>query len=122
MGGVALRLLGLAAAASVGLGFSLNPAGAAPSIDGRPSMIPADTLRFSVAPGQPFLHALPERHQGQYVAYKAVELPALSWLQDRSLYWKTLPEQRGPHQLVLTRTTLDAVADTVVIVVDLAMD
>jgi hypothetical protein len=126
VGGV-VRRLGLTVAACAGLGFALNPMAPASSIDTRAAAVPpllpeADTLRFTLAPGQPFLHALPERHRGQYVAYEPVELPALSWLQGRSLYWKTLPEQRGPHRLVLARTTLDAVADTVVLVVDLTAE
>lgn len=106
-------------------GFGPNPPawpasiGAEPGIGAEKSIAAADTLRFEQAAGTPFLHALPERHRGEYVAYEAVELPALSWLQGRSVYWKTLPEQRGPHRLVFARTTLDAVADTVVIVVDL---
>ena len=116
-----LALGPLLAAALLGAGFALNPSAlpASTSATHTAGTAPADTLRFALPAGAPFLHALPERHRGQYVAYEAVELPALSWLQGRSLYWKTLPEQRGPHRLVLARTTLDAVADTVVLVVDL---
>lgn len=76
---------------------------------------PSDTtIRFSVQAGEPFIFALPDTLHGQSpVRYDILRAPALSWLKGRSFYWRTVPEDVGPHTLLFQATYSQAPPDTV---------
>lgn len=81
---------------------------------------PADTLRRRVAAGEPLIMTLPAARSGRPVtAYRLVRAPALCWLVDRSLLWRTRPADVGAHA-VLVRADFgpDAPPDTLTILVD----
>lgn len=77
----------------------------------------ADTLRYQIRPGEPLLVALPPQVGGRDATYSIVEAPSMSWLVDRSFYWKTLPSERGTLPIRFRRTA--AYADTLVLLVEI---
>lgn len=64
----------------------------------------ADTLRFEVVAGDPLIVALPGRVDGTEVSYRVDEAPALSWLVDRSFYYRTMAGERGTLAVRLRRS------------------
>ena len=64
----------------------------------------ADTLRYEVASGEPLIVALPGRVDGAEVRYTVDEAPALSWLVDRSFYYRTVAGERGTLAVRLRRS------------------
>ena len=81
---------------------SQRTAPAAPSAAAPPAA--ADTLHYQVRAGAPFLVVLPATAGGRPATYRAVSAPAMSWLVDRSFYWKTLPTERGTMPIVFEQT------------------
>ncbi len=64
----------------------------------------ADTLHYQIRAGAPFLVVLPATASGRPAAYRVVSAPAMSWLVDRSFYWKTLPTERGLMPIVFEQS------------------
>jgi hypothetical protein len=77
----------------------------------------SDTLRYEVRAGQPLLVALPARHGRQPASYRLIEGPALSWLVDRSFYWRTLPTEGGTMPVLIRRVAPGVEPDTLVLMV-----
>ena len=67
------------------------------------STVPGDTLSFEVRAGTPFVANLPKLYQGRPIRYEPAQLPALAWLVDYALLWKTLPEELGVFPMVFLR-------------------
>ena len=61
---------------------------------------------------------LPDEHRGREARYRALDAPALSWLVDRSFYWRTLPTERGLRYVVFERTAPGSEPDTFVLAVE----
>lgn len=80
---------------------------------------PADTLRRTVSAGDPLILALPDTLDGQRVRqYAPVQIPALSWLVDRSFFWETRSQDAGRHELLFEATlSEEASPDTLVLTV-----
>lgn len=80
---------------------------------------PADTLRRTVSAGDPLILALPDTLDGQRVRrYAPVQIPALSWLVDRSFFWETRSQDTGRHELLFEATfSEEASPDTLVLTV-----
>jgi len=72
------------------------------------------TLTHTVQAGEVLIFALPDTVGGLVVdAYAIVHAPALSWLADRSFFWRTNPADAGPHLLLFQSTYKEAPPDTV---------
>lgn len=101
--------------AVLGLAAVLLPClGAEQTTPHRPRSVPPDTLRAAVPAGETLILALPDTLGGRPVAaYRAVHLPALSHVVDRSFFWRTTRRDAGRHDL-LVRTD-DAASDTLVL-------
>jgi hypothetical protein len=80
---------------------------------------PPDTLRLAVRSGQPLVTALPGESSW---TFRALRAPALSWLVDRSFYWKTLPGERGREFVLIERRYRSEPQDTLVLVVDVGVE
>jgi hypothetical protein len=50
-------------------------------------------------------------------SYRFLRAPALSWLVDRSILWRTRPEDVGEHALLVGVALADAPPDTLTILV-----
>jgi hypothetical protein len=79
----------------------------------------SDTIRTAVQAGEPLLVTLPDEHRGREARYRVLDAPALSWLVDRSFYWRTLPAERGVLHVLFERTVDGAEPDTLVLAVEL---
>lgn len=79
----------------------------------------ADTLVYSTRAGEPFIVALPARLGGAEVTYRPLELPALSWLVDRSFFWNVLGGETGTLPVVFERAVAGREADTLVLLVEI---
>lgn len=80
--------------------------------------VPADTLRRRVQAGEPLIMTLPAMVADRPVAsYRFLRAPALSWLVDRSILWRTRPEDVGEHALLVGAALADAPPDTLTILV-----
>lgn len=101
---------------------------ARPDAPGPPSLVPAaearvaapaDTLQRRVTAGDDLIVTLPATLSDRPVAsYVLLQAPAMSWLVDRSLLWRTRPNDIGPHTLLVEATFGDMTADTLAIHVD----
>lgn len=73
---------------------------AAPSHGGDPAG--TDTTLHRVRAGNVLIVALPAEIEGEKVArYMLVRAPALSWLIDRSLMWRTTPQDAGTYEMLI---------------------
>jgi len=80
--------------------------------------VPADTLRRRVQAGQPLIMTLPAMLDDRPVAsYRFLRAPALSWLVDRSILWRTRSEDVGDHAMLVGVALADAPPDTLTILV-----
>lgn len=89
-----------------------------PAPPARSTALPAmpDTLYQQVQAGEILIFALPDSLAGRPVAaYAVVRAPALSWLVDRSFFWRTLEQDDGRHALRLAATFADRTTDTLVV-------
>ena len=87
--------------------------------DGVATTATADTLRHRVPAGDDLIVTLPGTLSQRTVAsYTIVRAPALSWLVDRSLLWRTRPNNAGTHALLLQASFQNAAPDTLTILVD----
>lgn len=76
----------------------------------------SDTLIYRVRAGEVLIQGLPaEVSQVPVARYVLVEAPALSWLVDRSFFWRTLEEDRGRHAVRIAATFDAAPADTLTV-------
>lgn len=75
----------------------------------------ADTLRYTLAPGEALVAALPGEAE---TAYRAVRAPALSWIVGRSFFWQTVPAERGREYVILERQRTDGRTERLVLIVD----
>lgn len=75
----------------------------------------SDTLRLSVASGEPLVASLPGDPAW---TFRTLRAPALSWLVGRSFYWRTLPGERGREYVLIERRYRGEPQDTLVVVVD----
>ncbi len=73
---------------------------------------PADTLRETVTAGEDLILTLPPSNDA---AYTIVRAPALSWLVDRSFFWRTRPDEAGTHTVTFRAASESASADTLVV-------
>lgn len=78
----------------------------------------SDTLRYTARAGEAFIAALPARVGGAEATYRPLELPALSWLVDRSFYWNVQAGESGTLPVVFERRAGGG-ADTLVLLVDI---
>jgi len=67
------------------------------------SAVQADTLRYAVTAGQPLIVQLPAEVRGRYASYRLLRGPALSWLVDRSFFWRTLSSEHGTMHVLIER-------------------
>ena len=79
-------------------------------------VVPVDTVKA----GQVYITNLPDSLSGTRVdRYQGIELPAFSWLLDRSFFWRTSIQDKGNHELwfraFLSDESVDSVAVNVVI-------
>ncbi len=80
--------------------------------------VPADTLRRRVQAGEPLIMTLPAMLGDRPVAsYRFLRAPALSWLVDRSILWRTRSSDIGTHALLVGAALADAPPDTLTILV-----
>ncbi len=79
----------------------------------------SDTLRYVVKRGTVFIAALPDTLADQPVsAYAVLRAPAMSWLVDRSFFWRTRPEDTGSATLLFRVSFANAPDDTLAVRVD----
>jgi len=83
----------------------------------RTSWAPAqDTLYYTVEAGEVLIFALPVQWEANTVEkYSIIHAPALSWLVDRSFFWRTLEEDTGRHILQFNVDYTDVPVDTLVV-------
>ncbi len=75
-----------------------------------------DTLRRRILAGDILIVALPGEVDGESVdRYSLVRGPALSWLIDRSLMWRTTPGDTGGHDVLIRVDLESSPADTLVV-------
>lgn len=78
----------------------------------------ADTLRYSVPAGEALIVNLPPRHRGNEASYRLLKAPALSWLVDRSFFWRTTAGERGRLPILVERRSGSS-RDTLVLLVQI---
>lgn len=106
--------------ALLGLAASGPAAGETYALEGIPVQAPSDTLRYTAPAGRVFITALPDTLGGRAVAaYALLQAPALSWLVDRSFFWRTRPEDAGRTLLLFEARHAAPPADTLAILVTL---
>jgi hypothetical protein len=79
----------------------------------------SDTLRLSIASGEPLVAELPGDPSW---TFRTLRAPALSWLVGRSFYWRTLPGERGREFVLIERRYRGEPQDTLVVVVDVGTE
>lgn len=78
-----------------------------------------DTLEHRVTAGDDLIVTLPRTLSRRPVTdYTIVRAPAMSWLVDRSLLWRTHPQDVGRHALLVEAAFADAAPDTLTILVE----
>ena len=83
------------------------------------NVAPPDTLTYTARAGQPFLVSLPARVDGREASYRTVEVPALSWLVDRSFFWNVLAGERGTLAIRFERRVGDGAPEPFVLLVEI---
>ena len=62
---------------------------------------PGDTLTYFISSGEILIVNLPEQYQGfEIERYEIRSAPALSWLVERSFFWRTLGKESGSFDIV----------------------
>jgi hypothetical protein len=80
--------------------------------------VPADTIEHTARGGEVLIFARPDSVLDRPVQhYNIVQAPALSWLEDRSVVWRTRRDDVGEHLLLYQAVTEDQYADTVQVLV-----
>lgn len=78
----------------------------------------ADSLQHTVRGGETLIFALPDAlPQGAVASYRILEAPAMSWLQDRSFFWRTRTEDAGQYEIRFLARLDAQTQDTVSVVV-----
>jgi len=124
-------LLGVVGAVLAGMSTALNaapsaaaggPASLVPVLSSHVAdrlRLPADTVRHRVTAGEPLIVTLPDAlSNGPVTAYHPLRAPALSWLVDRSLLWRTRTADAGTQTLLIRASFEAAPPDTLTILVD----
>ncbi|MEZ4698846.1 MAG: hypothetical protein R2834_00840 [Rhodothermales bacterium] len=92
------------------------------SLDGLPlerREVPAESLSFVVASGEVLIFNLPTSFGAQEIdTYRLKRAPALSWLVERSYFWRTLAKDVGEHTIVFEGLAGGRVAEEVYVLVD----
>ena len=100
---------------------SALPASARSSVQTAPDAVrsaaQADTLRYAVTAGQPLIVQLPAEVRGRDASYKLLRGPALSWLVDRSFFWRTLSSEHGTMHVLIERRAEGREPDTLVLAI-----
>ena len=96
---------------------SLARSGVQTAPDAVRSAIQADTLRYAVTAGQPIIVQLPDEHRGRDASYRLLRGPALSWLVDRSFFWRTLSSEYGTMHVLIERRAEGRERDTLVLAI-----
>jgi len=78
-----------------------------------------DTIRTVVQAGEALVITLPDEVRGREARYRVLRAPALSWLVDRSFYWRTLPAERGLLYVLFERTVDGREPDTLALAVEI---
>lgn len=74
---------------------------------------------MSVRAGTPLVTLLPADGD---LTLRPLRAPALSWLNGRSFYWRTLPGEEGREFVLVERRRGETPLDTLVLVVDVVAD
>lgn len=79
------------------------------------SNVQADTLHYAVTAGDPLIVQLPPEVGGRQASYRLLRGPALSWLVDRSFFWRTLSSEFGTMNVLVERRGSGIEPDTLVL-------
>jgi hypothetical protein len=80
---------------------------------------PAETLSYVVQSGEVLIFNLPTSFGTRRMErYRLKKAPALSWLVDRSYFWRTLSKDVGEHTLIFEATTTGSTVEEIYVVVD----
>lgn len=80
----------------------------------------AETLSFVIQAGDVLIFNLPEIIEGRPVdTYSLRKSPALSWIYERSFFWRTLAKDVGKHEILLSGTRNGVQTEELVIQVDI---
>ncbi len=81
---------------------------------------PAETLSYIIQAGEVLIFNLPEVIEGREIdSYRLKESPALSWLVEKSFFWRTLANDVGQHEILLSVIRNGIVIDELVVQVDI---
>ncbi len=81
------------------------------------SAVQADTLRYAVTAGQPLIVQLPAEVRGREASYRLLRGPALSWLVDRSFFWRTLSSEYGTMHVLIEQRAAGREPNTLVLAI-----
>ncbi len=85
---------------------------------GQPA-VRAETLSYVVQSGEVLIFNLPTSFGPRRMErYRLKQAPALSWLVDRSYFWRTLAKDVGEHTLIFEATTAGSTVEDIYVVVD----
>lgn len=80
----------------------------------------AETLSFIIQAGDVLIFNLPESIEGRQVdSYSISDSPALSWIHERSFFWRTLAKDVGKHEILLSGARNGVNTEELVIQVDI---
>ncbi len=92
--------------------------GADTTLGGEPA-IRAETLSYVIQSGEVLIFNLPASFGSRRMErYRLKQAPALSWLVERSYFWRTLSKDVGEHTLIFEATTAGAATEDVYVLVD----
>lgn len=77
----------------------------------------ADTLRYSITAGEPLIVQLPSEVRGRETSYRLLRGPALSWLVDRSFFWRTLRTENGMMHVLIEQRASGMDSNTLVLAI-----
>lgn len=81
---------------------------------------PAETLSFVIQAGDVLIFNLPQSIEGRSIdAYRIRTSPALSWIHERSFFWRTLAKDVGKHEILLSGFRNGVSTEELVIQVDI---
>jgi|GEM_PF-2159658 len=81
--------------------------------------VPAETLSYVVQSGEVLIFNLPSSFGTRRMErYRLKQAPALSWLVDRSYFWRTLSKDVGEHTLIFEATAVGSTLEDIYVVVD----
>ena len=82
--------------------------------------VPAETLSFIIQAGDVLIFNLPESIEGRQVdTYTIRDSPALSWIHERSFFWRTLAKDVGKHEILLSGVRNGVNTEELIIQVDI---